>query len=156
MDPSSVPSNGLLEIKCPYSMAEKDPEDMCKDDNFYCRIINSSLQLDKNHQYYHQVQLKLYVASDKAKWCDFCVFTLKGVCVQHICVDDAWQEQVCPQLDEYFLNTFYLNYSGPNVNQAITFKFFFVYDHQDIISLYHITLYIIIHLSLINYSFITY
>lgn len=52
-------------------------------------IIYNSLQLDKNHQYYHQVQLQLYVASEKAKWCDFCV-------------DDAWQVHVCTQLDEYF------------------------------------------------------
>ena len=102
VDPSFVPLNGLLEVKCPYSMAEKTPEDMCKDDHFYCRIINGSLQLDKNHQYYHQVQLQLYVASDRAKWCDFCVFTLKGVCVQRICADDVWLEQICPQLDEYF------------------------------------------------------
>ena len=102
VDPSFVPSNGLLEVKCPYSMAEKTPENMCKDDDFYCRIINGSLQLDKYHQYYHQVQLQLYVASERAKWCDFCVFTLKGVCVQCICADNVWLEQICSQLDEYF------------------------------------------------------
>ena len=135
MDPS------LLENKCPYSMAEKNPDDMCKDD--WC-IINGSLQLDKHHQYYHQVQLQLYVASDKAKWCDlFCVLTLKGVCVHCIYVDDVWQEQ------EYFLNKFYLNYSGPNVNQAITFKFFLLIYITVIktLSFYHVTCALCYHYS---------
>ena len=83
-------------------MAEKTPEDLCKDENFYFSLVNDCLQLSKNHQYYHQVQLQLYVASDKAKWCDFCVFTLKGVCVERIEPDMFWQEQTVPQLDEYY------------------------------------------------------
>ena len=102
VDPSYVPSNGILEIKCPYSMAEKSPEEISKDENFYLHLVNGCLKLDENHQYYHQVQLQLFVASDKAKWCDFCVFTLKGVCVQRILPDKIWEERNCPLLDEYF------------------------------------------------------
>ena len=49
VDPSHTPSNGIPEIKCPYSKAEEEPENMCKDENFYFRVVNGSLQLDKNH-----------------------------------------------------------------------------------------------------------
>ena len=100
VDPSYVPSNGMLEIKCPYTMAEKSPEEISKDEKFYLHLVNGCLKLDENHQ----VQLQLLVASDKAKWCDFCVFTLKGVCVQRIFPDKIWEERNCPLLDEYFFN----------------------------------------------------
>ena len=104
MDPLYDPSNGMLEIKCPYSMADKTPEEMCKDEIFYFCLVDGALQLDKKHQYYHQVQLQLLVASDRAKWCDFCVFTLKGVCIQRIFPDKVWEKEISPQLDEYFFN----------------------------------------------------
>ena len=77
---------------------------MCKDENFYFHVLKGNLQLDKNHPYYHQLQLQLYVTSDRAKWCDFCVFTSKGVCVQRIYPDEFWEEQICSQLDDYFFN----------------------------------------------------
>ena len=41
--------------------------------NFYCTMVNGQIQLRIDHQYYHQVQLQLYVASDLCQWCDFCI-----------------------------------------------------------------------------------
>ena len=62
MDPLYDPSNGMLEIKFPHLMADKTPEEMCKDKSFYFCLVDGALQLDKKHQYYHQVQLQLLVA----------------------------------------------------------------------------------------------
>ena len=102
IDPTSIPSHGILEIKCPYLKADESLDELCKDKNFYLHYVNGLLELDKKHEYYHQVQLQLYVAQDKAKWCDFCMYTLKGVCVHRIFPDPVWFKQECSLLDEYF------------------------------------------------------
>ena len=48
----------------------------------------------------YQVQLQLYVtASD---WCDFFIFTTKGVMVERILPDSTWIEFRIPQLETYF------------------------------------------------------
>ena len=66
----------ILQMERPYSKAEVELEDMCNDENFYFGVVDGSLKLDENHPYYHQVQLQLYVSTDRTKWCDYCVFTL--------------------------------------------------------------------------------
>ena len=83
-------------------MADNTPEEMSKDEGFYFRLVDEVWQLDKKHQYYHKVQLQQLVASDRAKWCDFCMFTLKRVCVQCIFPNEGWRKEISPQLHEYF------------------------------------------------------
>ena len=78
-DLSSKQPNGILEIKCPYSKREVEPEEACKDPAFYCEMNDSKICLKPTHAYYHQVQLQFYVGSDLYSWCDFCVFTSKGL-----------------------------------------------------------------------------
>ena len=58
-DPSAVGQEiGILEIKCPYSKRDLHPNEACKDDCFYCTMYDNTLQLKRDHQYYHQVQLQ--------------------------------------------------------------------------------------------------
>uniref|UniRef100_A0A1X7SGF2 YqaJ viral recombinase domain-containing protein n=1 Tax=Amphimedon queenslandica TaxID=400682 RepID=A0A1X7SGF2_AMPQE len=104
VDPSSENSNGIAEFKCPYVMANKTPEEMCQNKSFFCEIVNGKIHLKNNHSYYHQVQLQLYVTRSKAKWCDFCIYSTKGISVQRIFPDNDWQETSCLKLDDYFLN----------------------------------------------------
>ncbi len=66
--------------------------------SFYCTIWNGQLQLKRKHQYYHQVQLQLYIGSDMHTWCDFCLFTPLGVAVERIYPDLQWQVQSIPEL----------------------------------------------------------
>ena len=57
--------DGILEIKCPYSKRDVEPEEACKDPEFYCELKeDSTISLKPRHAYYHQVQLHLYVGSD--------------------------------------------------------------------------------------------
>ena len=84
-DPSSHAPHGLTEFKCPFSKANVDIEIACKDPLFYCTMVNDSLHLKHTHMYYHQVQLQLYTSS--FTWCDFCVYTTKGVAVERIYLD---------------------------------------------------------------------
>ena len=101
MDPSVVKIYGLAEFKCPISKANMFVEEACKDPQFCCTMINNKIHLKKNHSYYHQIQLQLFVASDRVHWCDFVVYTLKNISVERIYPDADWMHTACPQLDSY-------------------------------------------------------
>ena len=60
-DLDSIQPNGILEVKCPYSKRDVEPEEACKDPAFYCDIRDSRICLKPSHTYYYQVQLQLYV-----------------------------------------------------------------------------------------------
>ena len=103
VDPSAgVASNGMAEFKCQFTKADVSPEKACKDDTFYCTMVNGDLQLSRSHLYYHQVQLQLYVAAHLSHWCDFCINTTRGVAVESIYPDSQWQETFVPKMDNYF------------------------------------------------------
>ena len=62
---------------------------------------DQGIRPNRNHQYYHQVQLQLYVS--EAPWCDFCVWISKDLAIERIYSDEAsWQLEQIPKLDSYF------------------------------------------------------
>ena len=67
-----------------YSKANINPKEACNDPSFYCSMIDDKICLDGLHPYYHQVQLELYICGEKAMFCDFCIFTIKGRPVHRI------------------------------------------------------------------------
>ena len=79
------------------------PLDECNDPSFYCSMINDKMCLDGLHPYYHQVQLELYVCAEKAVFCDFCIFPIKGVFVERIYPDDHGRRIEAKMLDDYFM-----------------------------------------------------
>jgi len=85
-DPHSNFPNGIAEFKCPYSKREMTPCDACQDSSFYCSF-DGNLHLKRNHHYYDQIQLQLFVGMDMYDWCDFCVYTPKGIEVERIWFD---------------------------------------------------------------------
>ena len=96
-------STGLLEIKCPYSVRDTPPRLACQESSFYCYTSDDGIpRLKRTHEYYHQVQLELYVCSDSCGWCDFCVYTTKGILVERIYPDQEWEQKCIPQLKEYY------------------------------------------------------
>ena len=62
------------------------------------------MYLKRKHSYYHQVQLQLYVSEYRSAFCDFCIYTPKGVLVECIHPDKQWQENIAPRLDNYFMD----------------------------------------------------
>ena len=103
-DPYCNAINGIAEFKCPYTKADVSPEEACLDKNFYCTMLNGIIQLKRDHSYYHQVQLQLYVTADVSHWCDFCVYTKRGIAVERIYTDYLWIQETLPQLDSYFFD----------------------------------------------------
>lgn len=97
-DPSSQETDGIAEFKCPYSKRELTVEEACADTTFYAEILDEKLHLKRNHIYYHQVQLQLYVGLDLYKWCHFRIYTTKGIMVERISIDPDWCDTNISQL----------------------------------------------------------
>jgi len=73
---------GLLEVKCPLSIAGQDPKVatlLFLDDSEGHRILRT------NHKYHTQVQMQM--ALSKRQWCDFFVFSDGGEYLQRIIFD---------------------------------------------------------------------
>ena len=79
---------GLSEVKCAETKFLVTPLDACSDGNFFLENRNGELKLKRNHKYYSQVQGLLGVTG--ARWCDFVVYTSKGMSIECIPFDDQY------------------------------------------------------------------
>ena len=95
---------GLAEAKCPETKFQVTPLDACQDPNFFCEAVNGQSKLTKNHAYYTQVQGQMGVSG--AKWCDFIVYTKKGISVERIPFDAAYWETLKQKLHTYYFTHF--------------------------------------------------
>ena len=108
-DPTSAPHPyGYLEVKCPYAHRDKTPEEACSSNGF-CSTLQENcdgtltLNLRKNHVYYAQVQGQMAIG--ERPWCDFVIYTTKGISVQRISFDDDyWNKELLPQLISFYDN----------------------------------------------------
>ena len=78
------------------------PQEACKDPTFCSFHDSDGLHLKKSHPYYHQVQIQLFVEIDLYDWCDFCIYTPKGIDVDRISLDIEWCDIRIPELDSYY------------------------------------------------------
>lgn len=103
--PDGLCSEGLVEVKCPSSLFGIDPDTALQAKNLKCFIVNSQSQVEmnKNHDWYYQVQGQLHIA--KKDVCVFAVWTgpdfpLKVVRVER---DDVfWQAKMLPKLIRFY------------------------------------------------------
>ena len=67
---------GVLEIKCPFSHKGYSILNATRDDKQFClkKSCNGTINLDKEHTYYYQIQTQLHVLD--VQYCDSCVCTL--------------------------------------------------------------------------------
>ncbi len=85
---------GLLEIKCPFSIKDCDPNR-----TFHkLKYTDKSGNLRHSHDYYYQIQVQLYTSG--YSWCDFVIYTPKGLHIQRIHRDDILIETlILPRLE---------------------------------------------------------
>ena len=95
---------GLLEIKCPSSEKWKflTPEECSKDPAFFCALNDDKLSLKINHNYYYQVQGQLAISN--RIYCDFVVWTLKGMSVQRIEFNHSLWSNMLSKLNSFYLH----------------------------------------------------
>ena len=107
-DPSSPDKPyGFLEVKCPYTVRDKTPEEACSVPGFCCSIDHTSskkvMKLRENHPYYCQVQGQMAIG--QRPWCDFVVFTNKGISVERIRYNHHfWENELLPKLINFYDN----------------------------------------------------
>jgi putative phage-type endonuclease len=85
-----------LEIKCPYKY--RDGLTGSSEDTQFC--LDKALQLKKNHEYYHQVQLHMFVCN--TQYCDFVVWTKQVVAINRITRDEEMLQAVLPKAEKFF------------------------------------------------------
>ena len=96
---------GFIEIKCPYSHQNVLPAQACDDSHFCCVIdaATGNVRLKETHHYYAQVQGQMGIG--ERPWCDFVVYTKKGLSVQRISFDRTfWLDKLLPKLVSFYDN----------------------------------------------------
>ena len=99
---------GFIEIKCPYSQRSVTPEEACSSPGFCSTlkkdpIHGSVLSLRRDHKYFAQVQGQMAVGN--RPWCDFVIFTEKGISVERIPFSRTyWELTLFPKLEKFFDN----------------------------------------------------
>ncbi|ODM89442.1 Alkaline nuclease [Orchesella cincta] len=83
-----IGEDGLLEIKCPYSIRNFKPEEWpsLAPGNSSLTLKSGSLQLKKSHNHYYQVVMQIYVTG--RDWGDYVVWTPNGIYVERIFRDE--------------------------------------------------------------------
>ena len=87
-DPSDVQHPfGFVEVKCPYTNRNYTPIEACSSPGFCCDLVNSQqvIHLRRNHIYFAQVQGQMGIG--KRPWCDFVIYTTKGISVERVLFD---------------------------------------------------------------------
>ena len=104
-DPSNVGEPyGFVEVKCPFKHRDNTPEQACTDPNF-CSSLTSSgeISLKKRHSYYCQIQGQMAIGD--RPWCDFIIYTSKGITIERVRYDqEFWEKNLLPKLEEYYDN----------------------------------------------------
>ena len=95
---------GLAEVKCPETKFQVTPLEACQDPSFFCEAVNGHCKLKRNHAYYTQVQGQMGCSG--ASWCDFIVYTKKGISVERIPFDAGYWANLKQQLKTYYFTHF--------------------------------------------------
>ena len=94
---------GLLEVKCPYSIRHTSPTSADTPKDFYLKPDNEgTLKLSRTHKYYYQVQGQMAVCERKYTY--FVCWTPQGLHLERIEQDQQFFSSIKPTLDYFFLN----------------------------------------------------
>lgn len=95
---------GLVEVKCPYSKFHVSPLEACADETFYAENVNGKPRLKRGHQYYFQIQGQLGITG--ASWCDFVIYTNKGMSIERITSDPQFWDVLNEGLKKSYFEHF--------------------------------------------------
>ena len=87
----------------PYSVRDRTPEEACLASNFYCNLDSTrKLKLKETHQYFAQVQGQMAIG--ERTWCDFMVYTQKGLSIERIRFNKIFWENTFSKLKSFYDN----------------------------------------------------
>lgn len=88
---------GIVEVKCPFVCCKDGPSE---ENQSFMANDGSKWTLQPNHAYFYQVQTQLHVCG--VKYCDFVVWTEKGVSMERIEVDPDFFVDVAEHVEHFF------------------------------------------------------
>lgn len=87
---------GVVEIKCPFCKRDSSVEEAAEDKRFCLSSVDGKLSLKKDHIYYYQTQLQMFVTG--TDYCHFVVWTQKHEPhIETICFDQEFMANVLPK-----------------------------------------------------------
>ena len=97
--------SGIIEIKCPYNAKDMNVNDAAGNIDNFCisKDNNEKMELKRDHMYYYQVQMQLFVTSKK--YCDFIVWTEKSAdrpYVERIVPDPVFVQEALAKAEIFF------------------------------------------------------
>lgn len=95
---------GLAEVKCPETKYHVTPLEACEDPSFCCEAVSGHCKLERDHAYFAQVQGQMGVTG--ASWCDFILYTKKGISVERIVFEPDYWAELGQKLSSYYLTHF--------------------------------------------------
>ena len=120
IDPNCEDPFGLLEVKCPETKFQVSPLDACSDPKFFCERVGNMCKLKRTHAYYAQVQGQMGCTG--AQWCDFVVYTKKGMSIERIAFDRGYWVDLQEKLWQYYF-THFIKYAAaefaPSCTEAV-------------------------------------
>lgn len=92
---------GILEIKCPYVLKDLHPNEVEKlslQQQHGCCVFlsNNQLTIKKSHKYYSQIQMQMAICD--MKWCDFVIWTHKGIHIERLEFDPIFWSDIASKL----------------------------------------------------------
>ncbi|ODM95241.1 hypothetical protein Ocin01_11442, partial [Orchesella cincta] len=122
-----VGEEGIVEIKCPYSIRDLKPHDWpTSSSDCPLKLQNGTLVLKTTHNHYFQIVQQLHVT--KRMWCDYVVWTPNDIFIQRIERNEEtastwekmkmklqkfWTEDLAPELVDSRLERGYKDYRCP-------------------------------------------
>jgi hypothetical protein len=109
VDPISHPHFGIIEVKCPYKYRGIKPKEAAGIDKDFCLHVSPTgvLSLRQNHSYYFQVQGQMALTG--ASWCDFVVYTFKGLFIERIKYNSIVWNNMLHKLKTFYFKSFLPN-----------------------------------------------
>lgn len=93
--------SGILEIKCPFVARQMTIIEACnKVKKFVLVHDNNVIKMNREHQYYVQIQGQLLVTG--APWCDLVVYTTKDLYIERIPADVPFMTSLLLQLSLFY------------------------------------------------------
>ena len=93
---------GIIEIKCPKLKCNYTPQEILQDTKFYVHYDSSKLQPEKDHACGYCTQIQMAMDLSNVQFCDFAVFTFKGMIIVRVPFDKIYFELLLQKLNWFY------------------------------------------------------
>ena len=103
-DCESTKPDGLLEIKCPEGKKNSTPSEIMNDPSFYVELSEGKPALKKEHPLTCYSQIQFQRGLSQLPWCDFVVYTFKGVIIIRVPYGSAYFSKLLNKVNDFYFN----------------------------------------------------